>query len=53
MLRHEIEKMPAQEYLSTSYYEHWLHAMEALFIADGTLTRAQIEQRMAELKGAH
>ncbi len=53
MLRHEIEKMPPQEYLSTSYYEHWLHAMEALFITDGTLTREQIDQRMAELKGAH
>ncbi|MDB5697980.1 MAG: nitrile hydratase subunit beta [Alphaproteobacteria bacterium] len=50
MLRHAIENMPAHEYLSTAYYEHWLHAMEALFIANGTLTRAQIDQRIAELK---
>lgn len=52
MLRHEIEKMTPQAYLSTSYYEHWLHAIEALLIANGTLTHAQIAQRMTELKGA-
>jgi nitrile hydratase len=48
MLRHEIEKM-GPDYYQTSYYEHWLHAIEALLIANGTLTPAQIAQRMREL----
>ena len=30
--RHAIERMPATEYLQTSYYEHWLHAMETLLV---------------------
>jgi nitrile hydratase len=30
--RHAIERMPAIEYLQTSYYEHWLHAMETLLV---------------------
>ena len=30
--RHSIERMPATEYLQTSYYEHWLHAMETLLV---------------------
>ncbi len=28
--RHAIERMGAPAYLNTSYYEHWLHAMELL-----------------------
>lgn len=50
MLRAEIERMPGAEYLSTSYYEHWLHAIESLLIANGTLSREQIDQRIAELR---
>jgi nitrile hydratase subunit beta len=49
--RHAIEQMgPA--YFQTSYYEHWLHAMEALLVGNGTLTREQIAQRMRELAAA-
>jgi len=33
--RHSIERMPATEYLQTSYYEHWLHAMETLLVEKG------------------
>jgi nitrile hydratase len=29
-VRHSIERMDAIEYLSTSYYEHWLHALVTL-----------------------
>lgn len=39
MLRAEIERMPGDEYLRSSYYEHWLHAIESLLLANGTLTR--------------
>ena len=28
--RHTIERMGPQQYLATSYYEHWLHALETL-----------------------
>ena len=38
--RHAIERMGAPEYLTTSYYEHWLHAMETLFQERGTISRA-------------
>lgn len=49
MFRHAIENMPAQKYLATSYYEHWLHALEALLVANGTLTETQIDRRVVEL----
>jgi nitrile hydratase beta subunit len=29
-VRHSIERMDAVEYLTTSYYEHWLHALATL-----------------------
>src|SRR5436190_5515143 len=28
--RHAIERMDPAEYLRTSYYEHWLHAIETI-----------------------
>lgn len=43
MLRAQIERMPGDEYLRTSYYEHWLHAIEHLLLANGTLTREAID----------
>lgn len=30
MFRHAIERMGAVNYLKTTYYEHWLHALETL-----------------------
>lgn len=48
MFRHSIERM-GPEYFQTSYYEHWLHAIESLLVANGTLTHEQIAQRMREL----
>ena len=47
--RHEIEKMPAAEYLLSSYYEHWVYAIEHLLIKNNTITREALEERMAEL----
>ena len=35
--RHAIERMPPAEYLATSYYEHWLHAIETLAREKGVL----------------
>ena len=52
MFRHAIEKMPGAHYLESSYYEHWLHAIESLMLANGSITEAEIRQRVAELKQA-
>ena len=35
--RDAIERMPAQAYHQTSYYERWLHAIEALLRKKGVL----------------
>ncbi|MGH7003454.1 MAG: hypothetical protein ACREIP_05855 [Alphaproteobacteria bacterium] len=48
-IRHAIEKMPPAEYLTSSYYEHWIHGMEALLQEKGLVTRAELEKRMAEI----
>lgn len=52
MFRAEIERMPGHEYLATSYYEHWLHALEALLIRSGAVTEAELKTRFAELAAA-
>lgn len=49
MARRAIELMPPAEYLATTYYEHWMHALEELMIEDGSLTRAEIDQRAEQL----
>ncbi len=49
MFRHAIEKMGPAHYLESSYYEHWLAAVESLLTADGSLEEGEIEDRMAEL----
>jgi nitrile hydratase subunit beta len=40
--RHAIERMEPARYLSTSYYEHWLHAVETLLVEKGLLTRDEL-----------
>ena len=47
--RHAIENMDSAHYLASSYYEHWLAALQALLIADGSITEEELETRMAEL----
>lgn len=44
------ELMPAGEYLSTTYYEHWLFGLEKLLVEQGLLTPAEIDARAAEIE---
>jgi nitrile hydratase subunit beta len=48
--RHAIERMRPQEYLATSYYEHWLHAIETVLVERGIIDRAELEARWASAK---
>ncbi|MEO8315820.1 MAG: nitrile hydratase subunit beta [Pseudomonadota bacterium] len=41
-VRHSIERMDALEYLKTSYYEHWLHCLEALTQELGYVTAQEL-----------
>ena len=43
--RHSIERMDPAHYLETSYYEHWLHALETLLTENGALTREELAAR--------
>ncbi len=47
--RHAIERMDPAHYLESSYYEHWLHALETLLVENGAITREELEARQAEL----
>jgi nitrile hydratase len=40
--RHAIERMDPAHYLSSTYYEHWLAALEALAVENGVLTREEL-----------
>jgi nitrile hydratase subunit beta len=48
--RHARERIPAAEYLTSSYYEIWLAGLERLLDETGLLTRAEIETRVAALR---
>ncbi len=48
-IRHSIERMPPAEYLTTAYYQHWLHAAEDLLDQKGVVTHEEVEQRIADL----
>lgn len=41
--RHQIEMLPAGEYLRMSYYEKWLSAVTELLVRSGLITRAELE----------
>ena len=41
--------MGAPDYLISSYYEHWLHAMETLLQERGAISPAELETKWAEL----
>jgi len=47
--RHAIERMGAAHYLESSYYEHWLHAIETLLIEKGVISRKELDAKIAEL----
>jgi len=40
--RDAIERMPPQEYLASSYYERWLHAITTLLAEKGILTEREM-----------
>jgi nitrile hydratase len=48
--RRAMEDMPADDYLSLSYYERWIRGTEQLLIEKGVLTREEIDRKLAELE---
>jgi nitrile hydratase len=48
--RHAIERMDPAHYLSSSYYEHWLAALETLAVEKGVLTPEELASGV--VKGA-
>jgi nitrile hydratase len=47
--RHAIERMGAVEYLTTSYYEHWMSSIETRGIEHGRFTRADLAAAAARI----
>jgi len=47
--RHAIERLPPATYLTASYYEKWMLALELLLEEHGVLSRAEIADRMNAL----
>ncbi|MEQ8233446.1 MAG: nitrile hydratase subunit beta [Gammaproteobacteria bacterium] len=45
--RHAIERMDPAEYLRSSYYEHWLHALETLALEKGVVTGEELRMGRA------
>jgi Nitrile hydratase beta subunit, N-terminal len=50
--RHGVEQMAPAEYLSSDYYEHWLHSLGIWCKANGSLTEEEIQNRMKKLAKA-
>ncbi len=40
--RDAIERMPAEEYLRSSYYEKWFHAIRTLCVEKGVVTGEEL-----------
>jgi nitrile hydratase subunit beta len=49
--RPAIEEIEPATYLASSYYERWAQAIEAVLVAGGSLTAAEIDQRSATVGG--
>jgi nitrile hydratase subunit beta len=49
--RHARELMPPRDYLASGYYEHWLHGLERQLAERGLVTRAELEARVAGMRG--
>ncbi len=47
--RHAIERMDPAEYLTSSYYEHWLHSLETLLVEKGVIKEQELEAKRAAL----
>jgi nitrile hydratase len=50
--RHAMERMDPVQYLSVSYYEHWLHGMETLLYEKGIIAVADLEAKISQIKGS-
>lgn len=50
--RHAIERMEAAHYLSSSYYEHWLSAMETLLVENGVISEEELQKRLEKVENA-
>jgi len=48
--RHAIERMGNLNYLSTSYYEHWVDATEMRLIENGVLTEDELRARTTAVR---
>jgi nitrile hydratase len=48
--RHAIERMHWTHYLESSYYEHWLAAMETLLSEKGIISKEELEARVKQVK---
>jgi nitrile hydratase beta subunit len=46
--RRSIERMPPGHYLESSYYEHWLFALEGLLLEKGIITGAELDAVMRD-----
>jgi hypothetical protein len=49
MARFARESMEPGAYLTTSYYEHWLHGLETLLVEKGLLSAEELATRKAQL----
>jgi nitrile hydratase beta subunit len=50
--RHGMERMDPAHYLSSSYYEHWLTAMETLLVEKGIINQEELQERLEEARSA-
>ena len=50
--RHAIERMEPAHYLESSYYEHWLTAMEELLVENEVITEEELYSRIDEIDSA-
>ncbi len=49
-MRRGIEAIPAPEYEALSYFERWSASFETLLVEKGTLTTAEIDEKMKEVE---
>ena len=47
--RHAIERMDPAHYLESSYYEHWLTALETVLAGSWLLSEADLDDRTREV----
>lgn len=50
-MRHARESLPPAVYLSSSYYEIWIRALENLLIANGEISAEELEQGAVQTPG--